>query len=86
MGNIDPKRDSIMLSERNRSALFINGTRKMLGLDKFERDWPNIIVSDDSTIDYVDKNWDRLGLGPFIQSPSLKYKKMYFKGGAKVSG
>jgi 4-hydroxy-3-polyprenylbenzoate decarboxylase len=86
LGNIDPKRDSIMFSEGNSNALFINGTRKLPGSDKFQRDWPNIIVSDDSTIDYIDKNWDRLGLGPFFQSPSLKYKKMYFNGGPKVSG
>jgi 4-hydroxy-3-polyprenylbenzoate decarboxylase len=86
LGNIDPKRDSIILSGINNNALFINGTRKSLGSDKFQRDWPNIIVSDNSIIEYIDKNWDRLGLGPFIQSPSLKYKKMYFNGGAKVSG
>jgi 4-hydroxy-3-polyprenylbenzoate decarboxylase len=86
LGNIDPKRDSIILSGINNNALFINGTRKSLGSDKFQRDWPNIIVSDISIIEYIDKNWDRLGLGPFIQSPSLKYKKMYFNGGAKVSG
>jgi 4-hydroxy-3-polyprenylbenzoate decarboxylase len=86
LGNIDPKRDSIMFSEGKSNVLFINGTRKSPGSEKFHRDWPNIIVSDDSTISYVDKNWERIGLGPFIQSPSLKYKKMHFSGGAKMSG
>ena len=47
-------------------------------LDDFHRDWPNIIVADEATIISVDEKWDRLGIGPFITSPSLRFKgQMY---------
>ncbi|OFX84375.1 MAG: menaquinone biosynthesis decarboxylase [Bacteroidetes bacterium GWF2_33_16] len=85
LGNIDPKRDSFLIPDEKGMALFIDGTRKALKTDKFDRDWPNIIVSDDTTIASIDKKWEMLGLGDFIQSPSIKYKKMHFKGGAKVA-
>jgi 4-hydroxy-3-polyprenylbenzoate decarboxylase len=78
--NVDPKRDSIIKGD----TLFMDGTRKTKALDGFERDWPNILCSDDKTIDRVDKVWDTLGLGKFIPSPSLKYQKQLYKGGAVV--
>jgi 4-hydroxy-3-polyprenylbenzoate decarboxylase len=78
--NVDPKRDSIIKGD----TLFMDGTRKTKALDGFERDWPNILCSDDKTIDRVDKIWDTLGLGEFIPSPSLKYQKQLYKGGAVV--
>ena len=78
--NVDPKRDSIIHGD----MLFMDGTRKTKALDGFERDWPNILSSDNKTIERVDKIWDKLGLGEFIQSPSLKYQKQLYKGGAVV--
>ena len=50
--------------------------------DDFHRDWPNILVSDQKTIERVDAIWDKLGLGKFIKSPSLKYAQQLYKGGA----
>lgn len=85
LGNIDPKRDCLLISEENKQILVMDGTRKTHEVDKFERDWPNIIVSDDETISKVDKNWSKLGLGDFMSSPSLKYKNLYFNGGAKLN-
>ena len=84
LGNIDPKRDSIFISTITGVILFIDGTRKTFEKNKFERDWPNIIVSDPITVLEIDKKWHMLGLGEFIESPSNKYRKMHFKGGAKV--
>ena len=52
----------------------LDGTRKTKELDNFYRDWPNIIVADDETIKLVDEKWNRLGLGDFLPSPSLKFK------------
>ena len=78
--NVDPKRDSFIYGD----VLFIDGTRKTKALDGFERDWPNILCSDEKTIEGVDKIWDKLGLGEFIQSPSVKYQKQLYKGGAVV--
>ncbi len=76
--NVDPKRDSFILKD----SIGIDVTRKTKTYDGFERDWPNIIVSDDATIQSVDEKWKQLGLGDFISSPSLKYKAQTYKGGA----
>ncbi len=68
--NVDPIRDKHI----TRKCLGLDGTRKTRELDEFYRDWPNVIASDDETIAKIDSIWDRLGLGDFISSPSLKYK------------
>lgn len=79
--NLDPRRDSmpvqrpsLMQPGKTFACLGLDGTRKTKEHDNFQRDWPNIIVADDATIASVDKKWDSLGLGPFIASPSLKFK------------
>ena len=61
------------------------GTIKTKELDNFQRDWPNIIVSDDLTIKAVDEKWNRLGLGEFLPSPSLKFKGQMYGEEAVVS-
>ena len=77
-GNIDPKRDAIVLkaNEKTFSKIYIDATRKSLKKDGFKRNWPNVVVSSDETIKLIDNKWDNLGLGKFISSPSLKYKKL----------
>ena len=85
--NIDPQRDCWVvgdLEDKTYSHLFIDGTRKTKGEDDFERDWPNIIVSNDDTITSVDQMWPSLGLGKLIKSPSIKYKPLVKDGGAEV--
>jgi len=79
--NLDPKRDQILtqrpsLTEDNKTfiCLGLDGTRKTKEHDNFQRDWPNIIVADDKTIESVDRKWEQLGLGKFVPSPSLKFK------------
>ncbi len=78
--NIDPKRDHIIIGNQ----VAFDGTRKTKEFDNFNRDWPNILTSDQATIDRVDLIWDTLGLGPFIESPSKKYLKQLYSGGAVV--
>ena len=56
----------------------LDGTIKTKEFDNFQRDWPNIIVSNNETIQSVDEKWNRLGLGEFIPSPSLKYKNQMY--------
>jgi len=81
--NIDPKRDVFILNDKSAfSQVVINGTRKTLTHDNFKRDWPNIIVSNDETIKYIDKKWDEFGLGNFIKSPSENFKKLVKNSGA----
>ena len=86
--NIDPRRDSIVVGENTNNScgglshIAFDGTRKTKEFDDFDREWPNILASDEATIKAVDEIWERLGLGKFIPSPSLKYRKQLYKGGA----
>ena len=72
--NLDPKRDHHLVN----NIMGFDGTRKTKELDNFHRDWPNIIVADNKTIDAVDKKWESLGIGKFIPSPSLKFKDQLY--------
>lgn len=83
-GNIDPRRDSVIVKANNKkcSKIFIDATKKSAEKDDFKRDWPNIVVSDDSTIERIDELWDSLGIGGHIKSPSLKYRKLNKGNGA----
>lgn len=83
--NLDPKRDSMItqrpsFTDHNKTfaCLGLDGTRKTRDLDNFQRDWPNIIVAKDETIEAVDKKWNELNIGPFIASPSLKFKAQLY--------
>lgn len=80
--NLDPKRDQYLyqtvLATGTIGCLGLDGTRKTKELDNFQRDWPNIIVADDKTIQAVDAKWNQLGVGPFLTSPSLKYKEQLY--------
>jgi len=83
--NLDPKRDQTLIQRLSKNdpiktfaCLGLDGTIKTKEFDNFQRDWPNIIVSNNETIKAVDEKWDRLGLGAFIPSPSLKYKEQMY--------
>jgi 4-hydroxy-3-polyprenylbenzoate decarboxylase len=91
--NLDPKRDHKLVQRPSKmdvsktfACMGFDGTIKTKELDNFQRDWPNIIVSDDATIKAVDEKWERLGLGTFIPSPSLKFKDQMYGEEAVVEG
>ena len=83
--NLDPQRDHF-IAKRNSSksagkfssCIGFDGTIKTKEFDDFYRDWPNIIVADEKTIESVDDKWNSLGLGEFISSPSLKFKDQMY--------
>lgn len=86
--NVDPRRDHFVYKDETGTGvnhIAFDGTRKTKEHDGFERDWPNILASDEKTISRIDEIWDKLGIGPFVISPSLKYRKQLYKGGAVVS-
>ncbi len=86
--NIDARRDSYVIpavDTNSISHIGFDGTRKTKELDNFDRPWPNIICADEATIKNVDEKWGKLGLGNFIPSPSLKYRKQLYKGGAVIT-
>jgi 4-hydroxy-3-polyprenylbenzoate decarboxylase len=92
--NLDPKRDHFIVKKQLTgnsiqyiSCIGFDGTLKTKEFDDFYRDWPNIIIADDKTIESIDRKWPKLGLGEFIPSPSLKYKNQMYgeEAVAKVS-
>lgn len=78
LNNIDPARDVYIDRISEKQFLFIDGRRKLKIRDNFRRDWPNVVVSADDTINYVNKHWNDYNLGGFIPSPSLKFKGLMF--------
>lgn len=87
--NIDPYRDCFYARDGNQQAVLpmaIDGTGKSLEADGFERQWPNVLVMDDKTIEEVDALWNKLNLGPFIPSPSLNYNVLVKNKGAVAKG
>lgn len=83
--NVDPKRDSYTVEaadEHSISHVGFDGTRKTKELDGFSRDWPNILANTPEVIEKVDAMWSKLGLGEFVDSPSRKYIKQVYEGGA----
>ena len=79
--NLDPKRDNHLYKSQGtkyHACMGFDGTRKTKEFDDFHRDWPNIIVADDETIQAVDQKWKALDIGNFIPSPSLKFKDQMY--------
>ncbi len=78
-GNLEPDRDVKVLQN---GTVLIDATFKTSHHDNFKRDWPNVVTMDTATISAIDNKWDALGLGAFIESPSLKFKLLVKGGGA----
>ncbi len=77
LGNSDPQRDhSYTLS----GSLLLDGTIKAFRKGGFTRKWPNVVCSQPETISEIDRRWESLNLGPFIKSPSEKYKSLLHNG------
>ena len=81
-GNSDPVRDHYYISG---SSLLIDATIKAFRPGGFTRRWPNVVCSDPETIIEVDKKWELLAIGDFIQSPSIKAIKMKHSGNEEVT-
>jgi 4-hydroxy-3-polyprenylbenzoate decarboxylase len=81
LGNSDPRRDHEYL---NYSSLMIDGTAKIFRKGGFPRKWPNVVCSDTTTISAIDRKWDSLGFGPFIESPSELYSNLHISGKDEV--
>jgi 4-hydroxy-3-polyprenylbenzoate decarboxylase len=85
-GNLEPDRDvSVSDSKNGNTVVFVDATFKTSEHDNFKRDWPNVVTMNEQTISAIDKKWNDLGFGEFIQSPSLKFKNLV-KGEGAVRG
>lgn len=67
--NCDPVRDSSF----HDNLLVMDATAKSPGPNV--REWPPMALSSAETIQQVDKKWDSLGIGGFIESPSLRFRQ-----------
>lgn len=75
--NIDPLRDLHFAQVNGEKKLLIDSLNKTKEVHQFDRDWPNVVIMDDQTIETVNKKWDSYKIGKFIESPSLKYKCLF---------
>ena len=82
LGNSDPQRDHTYISS---SSLMIDGTIKAYRKGGFPRKWPNVVCSDEETIAAIDMKWTGIDPGPFIQSPSVKFRPLSRHGKDEVS-
>ncbi len=84
--NLDPERDCKIFTntERKTTLLIMDACRKKASNDHFFRDWPNVLVMSEDVIERIDSIWPKLNLGDFIQSPSLRYKRLLFPGKEKA--
>jgi 4-hydroxy-3-polyprenylbenzoate decarboxylase len=64
--------------------LIMDGTRKLHHTDLFDRPVPNVIVSDNQTINAIDEKWNLMGLGSFIKSPSLSLLNLVLNNEAQI--
>ncbi|MGL6021623.1 MAG: menaquinone biosynthesis decarboxylase [Chitinophagaceae bacterium] len=82
LNNIDAERDIFVFekeiqSNKKTACIAIDGTMKTKNIDGFDRDWPNIVVSDPETINKIDTMWSSLDIGNFEPSPSLNFKNHF---------
>jgi len=82
LNNIDPQRDYCFLGDSADRCILLDATAKRIREDQFERDWPNIVTSSPETIAQVDKMWNRLEVGAFVDSPSSKFFPLLKNNGA----
>ncbi len=85
--NVDASNDIVLFSpsqNQKYGTLFVDATVKTNTIDEFPRPWPNPVVMDQATIHLVNSRWKQYGLGPMIESPSIRYSKLTRPGGARI--
>ncbi|MBO4772344.1 MAG: UbiD family decarboxylase, partial [Bacteroidales bacterium] len=77
-GNVDPSVDCYVIDNGKGGCLCMDATAKSLADDGFRRNWPEVVMSDEATIEGVNgKKIDDL-----TPSPSIKLKKLRYNTGA----
>ena len=70
--NTDPNRDIDIQS----GIIVVDARAKVTGVKGNPSRFPNVVTSTPDVIELVDSRWSEYGLGEFIPSPSLKYRKL----------
>ncbi len=81
-GNVDPAVDCFVMDNGHGGCLCMDATAKSRGDDGFERDWPEVVMSDSGTIKAVDSKDFMAKSGILAASPSIKLQKMRYNNGA----
>lgn len=86
LNNIDARRDLVVIPGLGGgySSLVVDGRRKKKGQREFVRDWPNVIISSEKTIAAIDSLWEKLKIGNFVSSPSLRLSNLVENDGAEA--
>ena len=72
--NTDPNRDIALCNNK----IVVDARVKIPGREGNPARFPNVVTSTPEVIEAVDKRWEEYGIGEFIASPSLKYRKLTF--------
>lgn len=79
LGNSDAERDSVVL--RPEKVLVVDARLKL----ELGRDFPNVVTTDIETIIRVDRMWQSLEIGQFIESPSREFLPLVKSDSARVN-
>lgn len=72
--NTDPRRDVRLTDE---GTLVVDARSKRPGVAGNPARFPNVAMSSTETIRMVDGRWEEYGLGPRLESPSRRYRKLW---------
>ena len=81
-GNVDPAVDCFVIDNGLGGCLCMDATAKTRADDDFRRDWPEVVVMDDDTINNVDAKKCVCENGKISPSPSINLQKLRYNNGA----
>lgn len=72
--NTDPRRDVVLTAD---GTLTVDVRSKRPGVEGNPPRFPNVAMSSMQTIRMVDERWEEYGIGPRLESPSRRYRKLW---------
>ncbi len=66
--NCDAERDATVVG--GKTLIFDARTKNLV------RRWPNPVIMNEKTIERVDRRWAEYAIGPFLASPSIRYRAL----------
>ena len=78
--NVDPAHDCCV-----KNGCLVIDARGSHKRKRAARSWPEVVCASPETIAAVDQKWEKLGLGRFVESPSLRYRRLLSGSGGAVA-
>lgn len=72
--NTDPRRDVVLTAD---GTLTVDARSKRPSVEGNPPRFPNVAMSSMQTIRLVDERWEEYGIGPRLESPSRRYRKLW---------